>query len=399
MSEVKSVEKKIRKSRRFKDEVEEIDVVVPVALTILCKHIEGDEEKGLFLVGTMIYRVINPPPELERFQLRINEKMVTPEIVDERRARPIEFLNETGEEAKALKAPEDFDGFGVTSNVRIPLVIDDVEGVGYPFKLVKAKCKIEFSSPAFNGIQYRPSIMEATAEENWREIVVLKPHKKPGAKEGARVEETYDQDAFDQSKSFDTITPIPNIKIDSEIKGKTMYFPKLELEWELEAPFTKKLVSTIVPIILLIWIQWLNWFLTLQGETPEYLPYFQNVVTVILTLVNVIPNIKDTSTSLREKISSVEFMIFTFFLGTGLAAYPGIKVSLLGLVLTTASLAFPLMGVSKYKAVLREILHKKKKLAHVLPDPVVKARGEVVDFKKLKFRPMVADKKKKSKEE
>jgi hypothetical protein len=81
---------------------------------------------------------------------------------------------------------------------------------------VKARVCLEYSTPAEKGIQYRPSIMQPVDPQAMREVVCLKHHKIPGT-------EIYDEEGFDKSKFFDTVYPVPGIKIPAMDKGQVLY--------------------------------------------------------------------------------------------------------------------------------------------------------------------------------
>jgi hypothetical protein len=143
-------------------------------------------------------------------------------------------------------------------------------------------------------------------------------------------------------------------------------------------------MTTIVPAAVLLVLQWANWWYIAETNS-DYTTYFTNAITLVLALVVVIPQMRDDSYATRNKISSIDGMIFFFFLGTVLSAFPNSTASLIGLLITTGSLIFPAFGIARYFAKVRSIRHPQFKVPDLLP-LTEHTSGEVLDFAKVKIR-------------
>jgi hypothetical protein len=366
------------KSRK-KEEVEEkyADIVVPIGMTILAKWIE-DEDGKLFLVGTLIQRFVTDI--VEKFAIRINEATPPDGAIEERRGRPIKFKGKTPDGVKAV-------GSSVTSNIRVPLLINQEESISYPFKMVRAILKFEYSTTTDDATQaqIRPSLLEPVDVEHWREFYALKHHTKPGADKNLPAEKTYEEEEFDRSSMYDTVCPVPMFKFSKEKKGETVYYPKCDFQWLMTTSYVKPLISTVLPALVLLALQWINWYLILDSSDDSS-TYLTNSITIILALVVVVPNMSDKGSSLRNTTSSIDLMVLFFFLGTALSAYPELYVALAGLIITSASLMFPASAAGKYFTTLGFIKNASIHVKHCLPIPGDKARGEDLNWDNWKFR-------------
>eukprot|EP00475_Leptophrys_vorax_P018671 TRINITY_DN2555_c0_g1_i1.p1 TRINITY_DN2555_c0_g1~~TRINITY_DN2555_c0_g1_i1.p1 ORF type:complete len:402 (+),score=120.38 TRINITY_DN2555_c0_g1_i1:71-1276(+) len=363
------------------------DVIVPVAMTILAKWIEDEGDGKLFLVGTLIQRVLSD--KVENFEIRINEAAVPDGAIEVRRSRPVSVI---GTPPVDLPNSAELQGGSArTCNIRLPLMVTEVDCVSYPFKLVEAVLKFEYSTTAIDGIQYRPTILEPTDLTQLREFYALKHHKKKGKHpKDANPEDTYHEEAFDRSPSFDAVSPVPQMKFSKEKKGKIIYFPKCDFQWFLAASYTKPLLSTVLPVVVLLVLQWLNWHLILN-QNDDTSTYLTNAITIILALVVVVPNMSDKTVRFRNNMSSVDFMILFFFMGTGLSAYPSLYIALTGLLITSMSLLFPLYAAVKYVSVMKDLRHAALPVKYCLPLPGDKARGEEVNWDRTSLRVEASD--------
>jgi hypothetical protein len=366
---------KARKDEEEEDKYD--DVVVPVGMTLLAKWIEDEDDK-LFLVGTLIQRFVTDL--VEKFAIRINEATPPEGAIEERRARPIKHKGTLPDGIKPI-------GSSITSNVRLPLMLSQEESISYPFKIVRATLKFEYSTTTIKEThtQVRPSLLEPIDQEHFREFFVLKHHTKPDADKNLPPEQTYEEDEFDRSTILDTVHPIPQFKFSKEKKGKTVYFPKCDFQWVMTSSYVKPLISTVLPALVLLVLQWINWYQTLYTEASTD-TYLTNAITIILALVVVVPNMSDKGSSLRNNVTSIDYMISFFFLGTALSAYPDSTVALIGIIITSLSLLFPTTAAGKYFSTVARVKSHSIKLKHCLPVPGDKARGEDLNWDTVKVR-------------
>jgi hypothetical protein len=150
----------------------------------------------------------------------------------------------------------------------------------------------------------------------------------------------------------------------------------------LTAPFIAPLVSTIVPAAVLLVLQWINWAV-IADKNSDFGAYFTNAITIVLALVVVIPQMRDSSNSLRNRVSAIDAMIFFFFLGTVLSAFPDLNTALIGLLITSGSLIFPAFGIGTYAAKVNWIRSSLFKIEDLLAGS---SKGENLDFEKVKVR-------------
>lgn len=123
------------------------DEVVDVAMILLVKQIVENNDGELFLVGSIIQRLVNPPPGLKYFVMRINEQP-SRNSIEIRRTRPAQT---------DLKHKDGSHGVVSTFNVVLPLKCKADTGVEYPFGILDVFLTIELSATAINNTQC-PSI-------------------------------------------------------------------------------------------------------------------------------------------------------------------------------------------------------------------------------------------------
>eukprot|EP00475_Leptophrys_vorax_P029057 TRINITY_DN4241_c0_g1_i1.p1 TRINITY_DN4241_c0_g1~~TRINITY_DN4241_c0_g1_i1.p1 ORF type:complete len:408 (+),score=110.58 TRINITY_DN4241_c0_g1_i1:41-1264(+) len=355
------------------------DVIVPVAMTIVVKWIEDEGDGKLFLVGTLIQRVLSDM--VDGFEVRVNEAAVPDGAIDFRRSRPVSFVGSPPPDLELSLVK----GQARTYNIRLPLMVTELDCVSYPFKLIQAVLKFKFSTTAVDGVQYRPTILNPLDQTQLRQFYALKHHKKKKSKQSNPDDWGYNEEAFDRSASFDVISPVPQIRIPEQQKGKTIYFPKCDFQWFLVGSYSKALLSTVLPVVVLSVLQWFNWYLTLS-QNEDTTSYLTNAITIILALVMVIPNMSDKSVQFKNDMTSVDFMILFFFIGTALSAYPSLNVALSGLIITTLSLTFPLYAAIKYVIVLRNLRQRAVPIKNCLPLPGEEIRGEQVNWDAIGLR-------------
>jgi hypothetical protein len=337
-------------------------IKVPVSLTLLCKRIEDDEEHegGVFLVGTLIQRVVSEDLT-ERFEMRVNDCKASDSTIVERSSRPLENEKKgsKSQDAQQAGAGDSMKGHAFTCDVRLPMVLKEDRSVSFPFGLYKASVAIELSSRIVKEENnepkvYRPTIMIPKEDKYVSGFVCLK---------------SPDEEAFDKSRPYDTVYPAPIIRVPpGKIEGIN---PRLELEWTLSTAFFTPLVTTILPAIVLVCLQWINRLYiggTDSDDGSTFSSYFTNAITIVLALVVVIPQVRSAVRGTRNTPYLIDAMVFFLFLGTMLSAWPHYKSSMGGLIITSISLLFPLYGAFIYVLRIRQIRNSGYSIENLIAD-------------------------------
>lgn len=359
------------------------DAVLEVYQTLLIKEFEDDPEGNVTLHGTLIQRVRNPPPGFKYFPYRINDKDAK-DCIELRRIRAANFINPASEnDGSGCKDH----GIAATFNVSLPMKGRPIADVNYPFKVLELSLCLEMSSVFQNGKQYRPALLFPIKGQE-QNFISFKVNR---IKDG-NTEDCFDVDAIESMRLFDYFRLKPFFSIPSEKKKKISYYPKLNFGFYAQTPWTRNIITTTIPTLLLIAMLWLNWFLHLHknDESSTFSDYFANSLTIILALVVMIPALQDRSVG-RTYLNFVDYMMIFMFVGTGIASYP--PYAFIGNVIASLGLLFILYAVFQYLKLLFTVRKmndaysfstfvKQKDSSAKSGKGVEKIRGEDIDLSK-----------------
>eukprot|EP00475_Leptophrys_vorax_P043260 TRINITY_DN8266_c0_g1_i2.p1 TRINITY_DN8266_c0_g1~~TRINITY_DN8266_c0_g1_i2.p1 ORF type:complete len:206 (-),score=58.45 TRINITY_DN8266_c0_g1_i2:8-625(-) len=133
-------------------------VGVLVYPTLVVKHFEDGPDNGVIVVGTLVVHVIASKKEYtNELPIRVNNRAPEDGVFQLRNRRgtkfePLLFGDDEGEDAKSIKEFIGFKQQGAppamcyTYNARIPLVLTQEPTLTFPFSVLRASVKLEFSS-------------------------------------------------------------------------------------------------------------------------------------------------------------------------------------------------------------------------------------------------------------
>eukprot|EP00475_Leptophrys_vorax_P012328 TRINITY_DN18766_c0_g1_i1.p1 TRINITY_DN18766_c0_g1~~TRINITY_DN18766_c0_g1_i1.p1 ORF type:complete len:482 (-),score=133.68 TRINITY_DN18766_c0_g1_i1:60-1505(-) len=408
---------------------EDVNVLIGSALLVKCFE---DSSDGVTLVGTLILNVIAARErDTKPVPIRVNNKPADESMVQVRNIKDTVFEPpKPSNENQDQKASEDFmkkqddlyeqqmrgirefvgcsgdmDPVGkcYTCDVRIPMIMKQVPFLSFPFKVFTAGLKLEFST---NSIETyfvgQNRVDDVKSEEALQASGVMKgiAHLRPSIADtrlGPRAFVVIQKESnLDQSKDYDIADPTPSIAIPKAEYGvKQAYYPKIELEWVIMGEIKKSLIVTYAPIVVLLVLQWINYFETLSDDSSNY---FQNAITVVLALIVLIPAIREGRALTMNSVTFVDVMVLVFFIGTAFSAVPSSAPAVLGLAISTASLILPWYQTVDYFRFMKhertkfgaKVKFEKKKNGEILEPGRVLARSQEVEYPmpRIRYKPV-----------
>jgi len=270
-------------------------LILPVQQNLLIKYLEEDSDGAIYLVGTIIQKVLGCNMDDEGssyFKYRFNDFATSDDSFMFRRSR-VQFAD-----GKPIPVS--------TFSVRIPLMIDS-EFVKFPYILKSAKCTIEMSTFEHNNVEIRPCMFFP------RDVL-----EKPGAVYGRDFlsVKNVTPRSVDRMKTYDFVTPNPSIRMEYENKGGG-YCPKIVLQFWLYEPLSKRMLNLMAPFIIIIVLGVLNIF-ALQDLSA----LIGNTSSIALTLVFLIPSLSaDSNTPMP--ISLNDMLMVSVFIGLFISCIKG----------------------------------------------------------------------------
>lgn len=324
------------------------DAHLPVLHKLMAKFLQEDENRDVFLVGTIIQNTCGATSERlaaddggfegSQFQFRFNDVTATDEQVELRRTVPV---NEFG-----LRS---------TYNVKIPLRKRRVYAMA-PFEIIECSAMIELSTSArthSDGTsQIRPNML--VSQEDCREQVLIRN----------------EHELDDGLDTFETLSVTPHVEMMWD--GKKRYCPKYEVKFYLETPMRFGLISVGMPLLLVMVLTVLNVFAGYGGGGPD----LGNSIALALTIVFVLPQLAPPGSDmingrgwgLNDKFIT-SFMVGCTFCSMNWPTFEEIDAScdtfphanvntwlnVFGMVVGLMAFVFPLINLLRYRALCRRI--------------------------------------------
>jgi hypothetical protein len=346
------------KAAELLDEEKFTEVIVPVYQTIIAKEIKNDLDGNLVLVCTIVQKVVNPPEGFQCFSYRVNDESGEP-FVELRRLRKAAVKDELGDVDQGTVA------YAATFNCSLPMRLKVLRGVNYPFKICEASILLEMSSAFVGNCQVRPLLKVPRVNQSLDDLIGIKVKKIDGMK--GDQDRHYDAEKFDNCSSHDIFQLRPVFKMEPEVKGNLIYCPKIEFKWYLEVPFWRMVINSMLPTLLLVAMQWVNYYffmlggpravergLDLSNMMIDAPTYFGNALTLILTVIVLVPSAQEKATG-RSYVNFVDIMMVFLVIGSGISAWADPIPGFIGTIVSTLSLIFPLIATWQYRKVSRQI--------------------------------------------
>jgi len=352
---------------------------------------DDDKEDGLILIGTFIQQVFGLTQEQVDdevcFEYRFNENSATEDELQKRRTEPVvikEVVN--GEEKVTL-------GTRTTFQAKIPLEIERLI-TEFPFNISTATATIELSSNNFgDGTTLRPDLLlhEGDCRNNVsiqnlkpsiNDVMLLDATGKKGRMEACEITEQV-SDKIDKTKKFDFLSPYP--KVFYEYENKKDYCPRFVLSFYIVESGLQKLVSIILPILLVTFVTALNVLndydqyqkhfdyirsnpdgneIPEKGEEPAN--HLQITSALTLTVVFILPEILDQKNR-NNFFSEENSYVIIIFIALILASIPsymaGIYPEMIGMGLMITSCFIPLLNLFRYSKILGKISREAHQLS------------------------------------
>ncbi len=348
---------------------------------------DKDEEGGARLIGTFVQMVYDLTEEQVKktvdeqkafFQYRVNEVTAPEEQVHVRRT-------------ESLMEGDKPIGARSTIEVDIPLEIDSLVSC-FPFQIYLATATIELSSTYSDDgkTTLRPDIL--VHKEEPRQNISIQNKKqddtiKSQFQETPEFNEMEDAlDKMDKSKKYNLLTPWPEVFYEYDPKKK--YCPRFVVQFYLVDPGFYKLVSTLLPMILVWFVSILNVWndFSQRPDGEETANHLQVTSALTLTIVFVLPEIVNSDTN-RDKLFSRENLnIITFFVALILASVPysltkSIVPELVGVVVMGIALLLPVYHAGLFSGYQQKM--RAKKFNKFLKDKSYKPEKNIENYRTL----------------
>ena len=326
-------------------------VNVPVFATLLVKRLSEDHHSGdVKLEATMIQRTLFADPLLIReaagsstpddeasllgFEMRVNDSLDKDTLIHVRKT----MRGTLGDSAPGQTF------CAVTASAELPLVLVPLVDC-QPFGIRALELTLEYSSfvsqvPGGDIYNFRPDLL--CHVEDLRNLVCVKNWN--GEK----------RESLDQMYSWDLINTSPTVEflVEASVdKGsgqcKTVYCPRVRLTWFVTKDWLDAFITTMLPVLFVAMGNMLNGIYCLPGaddhmghgivdddwnhDNPEDVQaqrgaFFANQLTLALTLVFMIPQLRSTS-SLSNQASSNDTFVGLLFFGLCVGLWGGINRS------------------------------------------------------------------------
>mmetsp|Transcript_17701 Transcript_17701/g.46276 ORF Transcript_17701/g.46276 Transcript_17701/m.46276 type:complete len:489 (-) Transcript_17701:104-1570(-) len=238
----------------------------------MVKCVEEDSDGNIHMKATFvttIYGVIPVDDEgtYHMFKYRFNDSHATDEQLQFRRTRTDVITHADGSEQPCATS---------TYSAIVPLERTEVLSE-YPFMIFKLRVLIEMSTFEHNNIQFRPNLVftEDVLEHGrvWRNFLVRDPHPS----------------VFDKCRTYDFVATHPTWEILHDAKDD--YCPKILATFYVKEPLMKKMVTVVLPVVLVVFQNILNSF-----ANQEVGDYIANSSAISLTLIFLLPSMYPITT-------------------------------------------------------------------------------------------------------
>eukprot|EP00548_Thalassiothrix_antarctica_P018671 CAMPEP_0194194178 /NCGR_PEP_ID=MMETSP0154-20130528/75436_1 /TAXON_ID=1049557 /ORGANISM="Thalassiothrix antarctica, Strain L6-D1" /LENGTH=680 /DNA_ID=CAMNT_0038918581 /DNA_START=129 /DNA_END=2172 /DNA_ORIENTATION=+ len=270
-----------------------------------------EEEDGIQLIGTFIQQVFDLTEEQYEkkdfaFGYRFNETTATEETGLQKRRTEAMATTETMKDG----TKKDILGARTTYQAQIPLVVETLISL-FPYRIVTATATVELSSLNLGEGTIRPDLFLHKKDPRHNiNIQGLKPDARNSLLSVAMGGKTQKKDEtlagiteqifdkLDKMKKYDIVHPYPKVYI--EYEKKKAYAPRFVLSFYCITSGFAKIVSIILPVLLVTFITIINVFQDVKqvsnGDGGEEVSNHLQVMSgMTLTAVFILPEILDPS--------------------------------------------------------------------------------------------------------
>eukprot|EP00948_MAST-09A_sp_MAST-9A-sp1_P002058 g2058.t1 len=313
-TQVPNMSKKVKGSKNSRNEVR-----IPIKHVLLIKYLEEDCNGDLFLVGTVVQTCFGIIPQnggKNYFNYRFNDVMPRENEFCFRRSRykEVKYTTASGEKAS-------YPSCTMTASVRIPMHKSFIF-YNYPYAVIKAETLIELSTFTDENIEFRPDIcfpnlvrakvkrekaMNKDAEDSneckFEHSRTLKRYSRLDQSqsninhqfEDESSKTRYDggfelvsvrdanESVVNRTIHYIFLTPYPSFSLVHEAK-KNGYCPKLKIKFFMKEPMSTRLVSTYLPLVLIIMLSILNMLIK-----QSYTESLSNMIGLAISVVFLLP--------------------------------------------------------------------------------------------------------------
>ena len=318
---------------------------------------DADVDGGVRLIGTFVQIVYDLDKEKQDeiidkqdaafFGYRFNEISAKEGDVHVRRT---ERVKSEGEDAEGNKTT--VLGTRTTIEVNLPLEIDSLKAC-FPFQIDLATVSIELSSMFCDKTKttLRADILVHKEDSRQNISIQNKPKDETILEQFGQLEKHTDKieeilDKMDKTKVYNLLSPYPEVFYEYDDSAKD-YCPRFTLQFYLVKPGFYKLVSTLLPIILVWFVSVLNvWNDFAEEDGEETSNHLQVTSALTLTIVFVLPEVVNDDTNRDRLFTRENVNIIFFFFALVLASVPKrlagtAYIELVGVVLMGMSLLLP----------------------------------------------------------
>eukprot|EP00536_Pseudo-nitzschia_multiseries_P006304 jgi/Psemu1/65532/estExt_Genemark1.C_1320026 len=336
--------------------------------TFMLKKIVDDDDVdgGLRLIGTFVQIVydldanqVNNQIQKKKafFDYRFNEISTTDKDINVRRTESMS-INENGNTTSASRT---------TLEVSILLQIRSLFPL-FPFQINLATAEIELSSVFSNSTTVRSNLL--LHKHDPRNIICIQNLKSNDERilkifeESAQNDDLTDKilDSMDKTKVYNVLSPYPEVSF--EYDRNKQYCSRFILHFYVENPGFHKLVSILLPMILVTFVATMNVWNDMKREDGDIAAnHLQVTSTLTLTIVFVLPQIVNRVNHRDKLLTKDNVNIMVFFVALILASIPknlaktGIP-ELVGVILMGLSLLLPAYHYMLYSGKRRKIKAK-----------------------------------------
>jgi len=330
-----------------------------------------EEEDGIQLIGTFIQQVFDLTEEQYEkkdfeFGYRFNETTATEETGLQKRRTEAMATTETMKDG----TKKDILGARTTYQAQIPLVVETLISL-FPYRIVTATATVELSSLNLGEGTIRPDLFLHKKDPRHNiNIQGLKPDARNSLLSVAMGGKTQKKDEtlagiteqifdkLDKMKKYDIVHPYPKVYI--EYEKKKAYAPRFVLSFYCITSGFAKIVSIILPVLLVTFITIINVYQDVNTPLGEEVSSHLQVMSgMTLTAVFILPEILDPSNR-NDLFGQSNIYVILVFLSLILTSIPKAVFKtqvpeIIGVVIMFASFVLPVVNTIRYYGIIRRI--------------------------------------------
>jgi len=305
--------------------------IVNIRNFLLVKRVTENNDKELSLVGTFVQELIGLDIDAESIKLceetgldmgstREDSETLSKSLFFDYRIND-QVCEEDSGWIKPRRVMMNSGNAKKSHQLNLPLEVEDYYD-GFPYKIVTASVLIELGSSAINDQRRRPNLLlgkdhKATNVAMQTVQHIIEAHDIKNSNNSIRevLTETDFTKKLDKSKSYDFVTPFPQVTYLYDTKRG--YCSRFRVTFYMVESGFSKFVKIVFPMLLIAILNTVN----VLDRDVESTNFLNNAATFALTAVFILPSVIGNSNS-QNILSMNNVYIILVFVGLALSSIP-----------------------------------------------------------------------------